>query len=135
MSEAQNGEQGTNGNAPANNNPVNEDQATMGSSLNTAAAAQPEVPVPPPPPPHTHVPPPPSTLLIECLCSDGVVVKVPANYLRVSRLFNDMCRNLQLDDENAVGGGTPFEGHFPVGPIRGEVMQKIADWCEKHCGE
>jgi len=65
--------------------------------------------------------------MIACRCSDGVVVEVPVEALRHSRLFDTLYTSLG-------GGEGGFEGDFPVQHIDSATMCKVSEWCQEHVG-
>ncbi|KAH7711038.1 SKR-1 protein [Aphelenchoides avenae] len=65
-----------------------------------------------------------------CETSDQQQIAVELEVLRLSPTFDDMYKNLGLEEE-----GGEFPGTFPVKNIEARVFKKVVDWCKAHKGQ
>ncbi|KAH7725788.1 Protein SKR-2 [Aphelenchoides avenae] len=66
---------------------------------------------------------------IACVTSDKETIEVDIDVLRLSHLFDTMCKDLDLLGE----GG--FQGTFPVPNVEARVFKKVIEWCVEHKGQ
>ncbi|KAH7697916.1 Protein SKR-1 protein, partial [Aphelenchoides avenae] len=64
-----------------------------------------------------------------CETSDQHQISVELEVLRLSHTFDDMYKNLGLEEE-----GGEFPGTFPVKNIEARAFKKVVDWCKAHKG-
>ena len=76
----------------------------------------------------TAAPGPMTPRQVTCETSDQQHVTVELEVLRLSPTFDDMYKNLGLEE------GDEFPGTFPVKNIKSRVFQKVVDWCKAHKG-
>ncbi|KAH7687771.1 SKR-1 protein, partial [Aphelenchoides avenae] len=62
-----------------------------------------------------------------CETSDQQQIAVELDVLRLSHTFDDLYKNLGLEEE-----GGEYPGTFPVKNIEARVFQKVVDWCKAH---
>ncbi|KAH7718731.1 SKR-1 protein [Aphelenchoides avenae] len=67
---------------------------------------------------------------VTCETSNQELITVELEVLRLSHTFDDMYKNLGLEEE-----GGEFPGTFPVKNIEARVFKKVVDWCKAHKGQ
>uniref|UniRef100_A0A915DVB8 Skp1-related protein n=1 Tax=Ditylenchus dipsaci TaxID=166011 RepID=A0A915DVB8_9BILA len=82
-----------------------------------------------------EVPPPVVSFDVTCRTADDKLVVVPSHILSCSKVFSQMCGDLDIVTKEDDQDKTPsFPGEFFVANMQHELFLKVIEWCKEHAG-